>query len=133
MAVSKMRVVVRTKSSSPPLGSKPVLPEGPMVFPGNTDEVGIPLVAVPLVGIPVVELPVDGVPLVEFPEDGAPIMGVPVELQMSYYSVSRALIIIKKIKKNGKDSVANLGITNRFVIELYNKCVVILLRINRKL
>uniref|UniRef100_A0A1J3E584 Uncharacterized protein n=1 Tax=Noccaea caerulescens TaxID=107243 RepID=A0A1J3E584_NOCCA len=82
MAVSKMRVVVRTKSSSPPLGSKPVLPEGPIVFPGNTDEVGIPLVAVPLIGIPVVELPVDGGPLVEFPVDGAPIMGVPVEPEL---------------------------------------------------
>lgn len=81
-----MTIVVRTESSSsPPLGSKPLLPEGPIVVPGNVndeeDEFGIPLVGlgVPVDGVPVVEFPVDGVPVVEFP-----VVGVSVELQKSY-------------------------------------------------
>lgn len=82
-----MTVLVRTESSSPPLGSKPVLPDGPILVPGNTDEVGTPVVG--LVGIPNVEfpvdgVPVDGVPVVRFPVDGVPVVGVLVELQKSY-------------------------------------------------
>lgn len=78
-----MTVLVRIESSSPPLGSKPVLlPDGPIVVPGNTDEVGTPVVG--LVGIPKVEFPVDGVPVVKFPVVGVPVVGVLVELQKSY-------------------------------------------------
>lgn len=75
-----MTVLVRIESSSPPLGSKPVLlPDGPIVVPGNTDEVGTPVVG--LVGIPKVEFPVDGVPVVKFPVVGVPVVGVLVELE----------------------------------------------------
>lgn len=61
-----------------------MLPEGPILVPGNTDEVGTPVVG--LVGIPKVEfpvdgVPVDGVPVVRFPVDGVPVVGVLVELQ----------------------------------------------------
>lgn len=84
-----MTVAVWTERSSPQLGSKPVLPEGPIVVPGNTDEVGTPVVGLTLVGIPKVEFPVDGVlvdgdPVVRFPVDGVPVVGVLVELKKSY-------------------------------------------------
>lgn len=62
-----------------------MLPEGPILVPGNTDEVGTPVVG--LVGIPKVEfpvdgVPVDGVPVVRFPVDGVPVVGVLVEPEL---------------------------------------------------